>query len=88
MSKKIIFYRTIIEVEILHQSGGPDPLGMDLGAIEAEMMQGEFSGVILKRKRMLLTGSQVAKALMRQGTDPEFFGLDKGGHSMLRKPYE
>lgn len=71
------FYKTIIEVEVLSE----DPFRCsDLEAVQYEITEGHCSGVVKNKGSKALNGEQAAKALLKQGSDPEFFCLDKDGN--------
>jgi len=71
------FYKTIIQVEILSE----EPFTSNsLEDVAYEIKDGHSSGVINNRGSQVLNGKQTAKALLKQGSDPEFFCLDKNGN--------
>jgi hypothetical protein len=79
--KKTI-YKTTILLEILHEvKGEVDGMGME--AIAREMMDGSFSGAAtITEDSIPLEGEVAARALVVQGSDPEFFGMDAEGNSL------
>ncbi len=75
------FYRTIIEVEVLSE----EPIGdMDMDMIKYHTdTTGDFSGkYTTKSQDEEMDGVETARALMEQGSDPEFFGLDENGNDL------
>ena len=76
---KRTFYKTIIEFEILSE----EPIGeVDLEQIHYETIEGRWSGRFLETSEKKLNGKQAARALIKQGSDPEFFGLDEDGNNV------
>jgi hypothetical protein len=71
------FYRQVFTVEVLSEEPiGPD---IDLADLAYEIREGDCSGRVNLTKVDLLNGKQVAKALLKQASDPEFFQVnDKG----------
>jgi hypothetical protein len=71
MDKK--FYRTIVAIEILSE----DPIGdPNVSEIDNEIFGGDWSGeskVILSEE---VSEERMAKFLIAQGSDPEFFGIE------------
>jgi len=72
------FYRTIIQVEVLSE-GGPVPEGMSLADIDYQITDGDWSGDTVIKKAEEVSGEEMSKLLMKQGSDPSFFGLDEKG---------
>jgi len=71
------FYKRTITIEVLSEE--PIPSGMDIANIICEAQDGDYSMRELNEKETVLNGKQAARALKRQGSDPEFFLLtDKG----------
>jgi hypothetical protein len=71
------FYKTIITVEVLSEK----PLQYsDLSHVHYEITDGHCSGIYSNDSPKILNGKQTAKALLKQGSDPEFFCLDKNGN--------
>ena len=70
------FYKTTFTVEVLSEL----PLG-DLGLedIQYEITEGHCSGVTTTSEVKELSGPEMAKELLAQGSDPEFFDLDADG---------
>jgi hypothetical protein len=79
--KKTI-YKTTILLEILHEiKGEVDGMGME--AIAREMMDGSFSGAsTITEDSIPLEGEEAVKHIIGQGSDPEFFGMDKNGEEL------
>ena len=72
------FYRTVIQVEILSE----EPLNreMDLYEIANEITDGHSSGRVKTTvDNQVRSGKQMAKLLLEQGSDPEFFRLNEDG---------
>lgn len=75
MSKK--FYKSTITVTILSEE--PIPNDYSLANIAYSFTDGDNSGEWELTKVQELTGKQAAKALVAQGSDPGFFGLNDDG---------
>ncbi|WP_217924742.1 hypothetical protein [Miltoncostaea oceani] len=71
--------RQIIQIEILRED---EPLPEDLVAIADEITTGDSSGNVRTLSVEDLTGPQMAAALIAQGSDPEFLGLDADGKDL------
>lgn len=80
MAKKI--YRNIIRFEIL--SDRPLGDGITLSEIENETTDGEWSGRFLDNEvsNQPLEGMQAVEAIKAQGSDTEFFNMDKEGNDI------
>ena len=77
MSKKRKFFRQVIEIEVLSEDV---PLEWDeLNDIEHAIIYGDCSGVVNETLREEVTGPEMAKLLIKQGSDPEFFMLTNKG---------
>jgi hypothetical protein len=62
-------YKTLYTIEVLSD----EPLGeVNLGELQYEITEGHCSGVFREKSRDELTEYEMAKALIRQGSDPEF----------------
>lgn len=62
-------YKTVYTVEVLSD----EPLGeVTLGDLQYEITEGHCSGVFKEKSREELPEWQMAKALIRQGSDPNF----------------
>lgn len=77
MAKK--FFRTVIEVEVLTDDGPVSP-NAELEYIAREITEGDWSGVVEIKKTEEVSPKRMARLLEKQGSDPEFFGLDKNGN--------
>ena len=74
------YHRTVIQVEVLSE----EPYEFEnLGNLAYDIEEGDCSGSASIVEIKELTGKQMAKALKSQGSDPEFFQLDKDGNSIL-----
>jgi hypothetical protein len=69
--------RTIICFEVLSEN--PLPPDLTLGEIYEETISGSFSGRELSRETTEPSPAEMAKLLIEQGSDPEFFDLDEHG---------
>ena len=74
------FYKTVIQVEILSE----EPIGdmTDLDTIHYETTYGRWSRSTAVKKQITMNGLAMAKALIAQGSDPEFFMLDANGENI------
>ena len=70
------FYKHTITVEVLSET---DAVPNNLADVAYQIADGGDSGVWEVTKTETLNGKQAAKALIAQGSDPEFFGIDKNG---------
>lgn len=72
------FYKTIVKVEILSE----EPFQWDTleDVNYAITTHGGCSGVAEDKGTKILNGKQIASALLKQGSDPEFFGVDEKGN--------
>jgi hypothetical protein len=77
MAKK--FYRTVIEVEVLSEE--LDDFNT-LEDVHYAITQGHCSGEWDVKSQGEVTPKRMAKLLLAQGSDPEFFGLDEKGKSI------
>jgi hypothetical protein len=77
MSSERKFYRTVIQYEILSEEPIDDPISLE--AIANECDEGGWSGQFLDTKHETLNATQTVKALIKQGSDPEFFNLNMDG---------
>lgn len=74
------FFKTVVQVTILSED---EPcVTTDLTAIECGITSDGWSGQVEIVKTTELTAPEVAKALMEQGSDPEFFGVDENGKAI------
>lgn len=78
--KKKKLYRTIIQVEVLSDT----PIGdADMDTIMSQTDSGDWSGkntTIIQDE--VLIGKKAASAVIAQGSDTEFFQMDKNGNEM------
>lgn len=66
-------YKTIMTVEILSE----DPIGSPtLEEVAYEITHGSWSGSYEVSSRSELSNEEMREALIEQGSDPGFFGLD------------
>jgi len=75
------FYRTVIEVEVLSE----EPFEYDtLYQVHCSITEGHCSGTVTpKVKNEEVDGPAMAKLLIAQRSDPEFFGLTDDGEDTL-----
>lgn len=67
------FYKTIVTIEILSE----EPIGNpDLEEIQYQTTEGNWSGVVDVTSEEELTPEEMSKALIAQGSDPEFFSIE------------
>jgi hypothetical protein len=79
MSRK--FYKTVITLEVLSEDEPVD--NWDLENIVYGMDKGNLSGVVNTQDPIELSPAAAALALIEQGSDPEFFGLDRDGNEVF-----
>lgn len=72
------FYKTTYKIVVLSQE--PLPPDMSLKDIDYAITFGECSGEVGLVQEEIMNGEQAAKALIAQGSDPGFFGLDDEGN--------
>jgi len=80
MKKKVI-YRTVFQFEVLSEE--PVDVSMSFIDIVRECNEGDFSGsekVIIHNEPVV--GKKAANLVQKQGSDPEFFGMDKNGNEI------
>lgn len=85
MTKKTVtnkkkYYKTIYTIELLTEDPMPDPV--DIETIHYEMSEGRASGMFKETKVETLSGPEMAKALIAQGSDPEFLFLNEDGEDI------
>ena len=79
MSSKRKFYKTVLTVEVLSE----EPFECnDLGDVNYAITQGDCSGTMDCGTSKKISAGTMAKALLKQGSDPEFFGLDEEGNDL------
>lgn len=71
--------KTTITIEVLSEEG--EYYG-DIFDLVYDTVDGHFSGIVSNRVHKELTPKQMAKALQKQGSDPEFFNLDEDGNKV------
>jgi hypothetical protein len=75
------FYRRVIQFEILSEEPIDDCLS--LSQIDYETIEGRFSGAFLDDAvNEEVDGEAMAKLLVAQGSDPEFFRLSEDGEPL------
>ena len=74
--KESKFYRTVIQVEILSEEPYHETA---LNKIHHDITLGPCSGLIDVIKAEEITPEKMAECLIRQGSNPEFFGLTVKG---------
>lgn len=81
MSKKVL-YRTVIKLEILSEE--PIPEGWSISDIIDEATDGAYSmsSEFLTSNKNRIIGKTAVMHTKRQGTDPEFFGMDENGNEI------
>lgn len=73
------FHRTLIQIEVLSEEYyEPETLEQ----IASDIQEGDCSGQWNIKLRQELSGHRMALYLKRQGSDPEFFGLDEHGNDI------
>ena len=70
------FHRTVYQYELLTEEE-PGPLTLE--GIHYLAIEGHGSGMFLGATGEVVDGPQMAKLLISQGSDPEFFELDEHG---------
>lgn len=82
------FYKTNITLEVMSEEP-VDVSGLyELEEVVSRTITGDYSGRVLNCTEEVLDGAQAARALIEQGSDPEFFQIDKDGNSPDRSTYE
>lgn len=74
------FYKTIITYEVLSEE--PIPNGYSTQDIIDMCYEGDYSGVTVGNKEILLNGKEAAQSLIEQGSGPEFFRLNEEGEDI------
>ena len=76
---KRTFYKTTVTVEVLHE----EPLNFEtLADLHYTITDGDCSGKYEVTDFVAMDGKSMAKELQKQGSDPEFFQLDKKGNDI------
>lgn len=73
------FFKTTITIEILSEQKFNNT---NLEDIAYAITEGDCSGKVEVTGYQELTSKEAAAALLAQGSDPEFFGLDENGKSL------
>lgn len=77
------YYRTVYQVEVLSEEKFDDGGGMSLTDIDEAITNGDCSGrVTTIVDNQAVSGKEMVKLLKAQGSDPEFFQLDKEGNDL------
>lgn len=71
------FHVRKVTVTVLSEDPIPEVELSDLGH---QIVEGDWSGQVTWGSDMEIDGRKAAKALQKQGSDPEFFGLDSKGN--------
>ena len=81
MRSKRKFWKTVITLEVLSED---EPIDDSEGLLEIydEITYGACSGISNVVKQQQLTPKEAAEALIKQGSDPEFFGIDEDGNEV------
>ena len=74
------FYRTTITVTVLSEE--PIPSELNLQELAYEMDEGEYVGFYPTTNIEELDGKQMAEALVKAGSEPEFFQLNDNGDDL------
>lgn len=74
------FYKTKIVIEILSKDKPYDFYGFR--GLYYDINDGDYSGDIIEIDNEILNGLGAVHALIKQGSDPEFFNLDKNGNDL------
>ena len=73
------YHRTVIQVEVLSE----EPYTVeDLKDVSYDISEGHCSGQVEVLLREEVDGTSMAKLLLEQGSDPEFFRLDGDGNDL------
>ena len=73
------FFRTLVTIEILSEGPIDSP---SLDNINSEITDGDWSGKITYGESVEVSGLAMADLLRAQGSDPEFFQIDKLGNDL------
>jgi len=74
-------FRSIIQIEII--SDAPIPDGMSLDDINYQITEGDYSGKIETTiDNQKLYGKTAVNAIINQGSDTDFFGIDDEGNEI------
>ena len=72
------YFKTTFVIEVLSEDLPIDD-DVTLSQLEYLITEGDCSGLIRQTAVVELSAEEVAKELIAQGSDPEFFGLDEDG---------
>jgi hypothetical protein len=70
------FYKAVFSIEILSEEPIDD---LSLDEMVYAVTEGGCSGMVTRASDDVLAGPEMAKALLAQGSDAEFFQLDSDG---------
>ena len=71
------FFKTEFTITLLHEDEIGDCLSVE--SVAGAMQEGDCSGCMAQHESVPLTGEEMAKALVDQGSDPAFLGLTEDG---------
>ena len=74
------FHKRLLTIEVLSEE--PIPEGMEVESIIEEAKSGDYSMRIAKDVETELNGKQAARALLKQGSSPDFFSLTESGEDV------
>lgn len=74
------FYKKTIVIEVLSEDTPFDFTNME--SLGWALTSVDLSGSVVKEEVQELSGEQAATALLEQGSDPEFFNIDKDGNDL------
>ena len=78
MASKRKFYRQTFSIEVLSEDS-PLPEDISLEGLAYEITEGDRSGSVKMSAEDEVDGPTMARLLMKQGSDPGFFGLTETG---------
>ena len=75
------FYKTVFRIEVLSEE---EPIGedVDLATINYLITDGHCSGIVTRDSPEKMSAPEMARLLLAQGSDPEFFRLDEQGNEL------
>jgi len=74
------FYKTVIQLEVLSEEPINDCVSLE--ELSREIEGGDFSGQLETVSSKEVSGKKMAKLLLKQGSDTEFFMLDEDGNDI------
>jgi len=74
------FYRRVITIEVLSEEEVDETIS--LSQLEYAITDGDCSGNIKWGESQIVDGKKMAKLLIKQGSDPEFFMLNNKGEDI------